>query len=226
MPAKAEIKRAHAQFLQIVSSQSTNIGIGKNVADSHFVTNWNDLTAICRQFELRQIVDAEVPEVSAMLTLKNRVVGANSNLSQPAEPPPSAAPNRGDAPEAAAILTPREEQDEVVVKIGALSVIFGLCQPVDSSDNRWPLFDVLAPTISAWIHVVHRLTQTTGKVADSLSEWRQLTLARLLTDALQCDDDRVFMPPKSSFIQAKRFGKYLRGCPSCQVSCHHFLCSK
>uniref|UniRef100_A0A914VDP2 Bridge-like lipid transfer protein family member 1 N-terminal domain-containing protein n=1 Tax=Plectus sambesii TaxID=2011161 RepID=A0A914VDP2_9BILA len=219
MPAKAETRRTHAQFLQIVSSQSTNIGIGKNVADSNFVTNWKDLSPICHQFELRQVVDAEVPEVSATLTLKNRIVAANSNVSQPPEPPPTAArESNREPPEGATIFTPREEQDEVVVKIGPLSVIFGLCQPVDSSsDNRWPLFDMLAPSISAWIHVVHRLTQSTGKVADSLSEWRQLTLAKLLTDALQCDDDRVFMPPKSSFAPAKGFGKYLRGCPSCQV---------
>ena len=178
LPIKMETKLSSGQFFQVVDKQCTNIGLSKGEASSRCNANWDELTALVDSYDLKHVVNLEVPEITAWLTLKNR----------PKNPPPKKiSASQRTAPNNVSINPILgQKADELVVKIGPISTVVGLCQPLDSVDNRWPLYDLLAPSVCAWIHVVHRFGAGLTEIVDGWNDWRQLAMAKLMIDTLDC----------------------------------------
>ncbi len=83
--------------------------------------------------------------------------------------------------------------EHLKVKIGTISLVFGLCETVDgkTKENNWPLFDVLLPMITAWKHYSNLLKKTIDTASDQTAKYFDVALMKSLADALDCDSEQV-----------------------------------
>ncbi|CAJ0604609.1 unnamed protein product [Cylicocyclus nassatus] len=104
------------------------------------------------------------------------------------------------------------------VEVGSVSTLVVMARPLEmTGKNEFPLYDVLSPCLTTWLH-------TSEKLADSISDFSlnwsatiDMTFAQVLKMALDCTDDRIFTAAisKSVMLKVKELGPNLAGCPSC-----------
>lgn len=111
------------------------------------------------------------------------------------------------------------------VIVGEASLNFGLCLPLSDGSSKgsrsvqsWQLYEVVVPSLTGWIHAAFRLSNCIESVIDNRNIYIQLGFGRLVINALDSDEDQVFVSTlKSTFAKARVYHRHLVGCPSCQL---------
>ena len=76
----------------------------------------------------------------------------------------------------------------------------------------------MAPSLNAWIYNIFKFSEEFSKSTDATEEWNDLTLIRLLAEALEWNDEQVPSPEKPSTLADVRiFHRNLSSCPSCKL---------
>ncbi|VDM45903.1 unnamed protein product [Toxocara canis] len=182
----------HAQFLQVVESSKRDFWHNKS-ASLNYTSNWATVSSDKQLlgYDMRIVAEFDVPDVS---------------LSVNTSPPSSPQRTSGSA-------------NNVEMHLGTIQLEFGLCKPVDqTSSKEWPLFDVFAPSVTAWTYATHRLSESADIWLTKIDEWVDLAFAKTLSDALDCNSDQIFSTEKSCFADVKVHQRAAMSCPSCKLS--------
>ncbi|VDM66825.1 unnamed protein product [Strongylus vulgaris] len=104
------------------------------------------------------------------------------------------------------------------VEIGAVNTLIVMPRPLEmTGKNEFPLYDVLSPCLTTWLHMSEKLSESINDFSLNWSATVDMTFAQVLKMALDCTDDRIFNAAisKSVMLKVKELGANLAGCPSC-----------
>ncbi|EPB75014.1 hypothetical protein ANCCEY_05883 [Ancylostoma ceylanicum] len=104
------------------------------------------------------------------------------------------------------------------VEVGAINTLIVMPRPLEmTGKSEFPLYDVLSPCLTTWLHVTEKLFDAINEFSGSWSAMVDMTFAQVLKMALDCTDDRVFNAgiSKSVMLRVKQLGAHQAGCPSC-----------
>lgn len=198
----ADLDTIYMQLLQIVEKGSPTIGISRTASKIPFETNWSNLN-LSKNYYLCTIAETALKTLSLKSTLHPTLKSiSNSSTTmktakimsvikeQPvAEPLPSTSSgiivdDRASSNESLLKKTFTETTSKINIFLDNLSFKFGLCQPLETTAESWLLYDLISPSICAWLHVCHRLKSTATKLIDAVSTNQTKTMLFLLTEAL------------------------------------------
>ncbi|KAL6737884.1 hypothetical protein Aduo_011490 [Ancylostoma duodenale] len=104
------------------------------------------------------------------------------------------------------------------MEVGAINTLFVMPRPLEmTGKSEFPLYDVLSPCLTTWLHVSEKLLDAIDEFSKSWSAMVDMTFAQVLKMALDCTDDRIFNAgiSKSVMLRVKQLGAHQAGCPSC-----------
>uniref|UniRef100_A0A7E4VU99 FSA_C domain-containing protein n=1 Tax=Panagrellus redivivus TaxID=6233 RepID=A0A7E4VU99_PANRE len=187
------IRQTHLQMLHAVESNRYDSVYNKIPVD--YETNWAELAASTRVAggaKLKAIFDLHIPEIECRLTVCNLL---KVNIAS-------------------------TQMDNVDIEIASVQVTSVLGKPFDVDDpsDDASFYEVLAPTLNAWIFNCAKLIQDIEAIGAAKEEWRDLTFIRLLAEGLDWHEEQVQMPePVSALASVKLYHRNFSSCPSCKL---------
>lgn len=214
--ASADMQAAFGQLVRVTPATRdspngmSGRGISRNASRIPYYCDWTSLPGVGGAFVPCVILETGIQRVAAR---------ANLSLGPPSYPASRNSSLKtiscsGKRVEPARPLEGEEEaaESEILVEVGPILTNFGLLQSIE--EEGWPLYDLLAPVLSAWVRTAHSLHGALGASLAALELRRKLALSWLLTLALDGDAEPV---GKSRLAPAKRGWTQLSSCPSCQL---------
>lgn len=94
----------------------------------------------------------------------------------------------------------------------------GLTLGSELINKEQSLYEILAPSINDWIHRFHSCITSIVDVSRAVDEWKDVSLIKLLDEALDWHDNEVILPEKfGQMLKAKKYGRNLNTCASCKL---------
>ncbi|KJH51748.1 hypothetical protein DICVIV_02059 [Dictyocaulus viviparus] len=104
------------------------------------------------------------------------------------------------------------------IEIGAVNTLIVMPRPLEmTGKNEFPLYDVLSPCLTTWLHVSSKLSNTVNELCVGWDSVVDMKFAQVLKMALDCTDDRIFNVRgiRNVMLKVKELGLHQTGCPSC-----------
>ncbi|XGW26571.1 hypothetical protein V3C99_007295 [Haemonchus contortus] len=198
-----------AQFLHFTSRLLTDFAGNRVNFKASVAWDKSPLAERMLDIEPRVVVDFQVPDVEISLE------GRDANVKSATE-----AVNR----ESAEKLTPPLHSVKILhlyklkVEIGAVNTLIVMPRPLEMTGrNEFPLYDVLSPCLTTWLHVSKQLTNTVEELQENWGATVDMTFAQVLKLALDSTDDRIFKAKSGRCVMQKvtELGAHQASCPSC-----------
>ncbi|WKY07937.1 hypothetical protein Q1695_007437 [Nippostrongylus brasiliensis] len=157
------------------------------------------------EMEPRVVVDFQVPDVEVTYELRK------SKVKQPSKDQPQTEGLESLARKAA-------YQRRVKLEIGSVNTLVVMPRPLEMTGrNEFPLYDVLSPCLTTWMHVSKKLSDRLLDLEVSWDETIDMTFAQVLKMALDCTEERIFnvKPGRCVMSKVKELGVHQASCPSC-----------
>ncbi|ETN70265.1 hypothetical protein NECAME_04955 [Necator americanus] len=197
--AFGEVKSAANMAVVLLQKASVTSGTIKD-----FV-NWEKSSLASRLLEIepRVVVDFQIPDLEVKIERREsrKKIEAKEKSASASLPPVKTL-----------------HVNKAKVEIGAVNTLVVMPRPLEmTGKNEFPLYDVLSPCLTTWLHVSEKLVNSVNEFSDSWSAMVDMTFAQVLKMALDCTDDRIFNTgiSKSVMLKVKQLGPHQAGCPSC-----------
>ncbi|KAK5982618.1 hypothetical protein GCK32_004239 [Trichostrongylus colubriformis] len=82
---------------------------------------------------------------------------------------------------------------KVKIEIGAVNTLIVMPRPLEmTGKNEFPLYDVLSPCLTTWLHVLKKVTDNVVELQENWGATVDMSFAQVLKLALDSTDDRIF----------------------------------
>lgn len=174
--------------------------------------DWEKSTLASRLLEVepRVVVDYQVPDVE--VTLERRDAKTRQAITE--------ASYRGSVDKSAPPLVPLKEVHlhKLKIDIGAVNTLVVMPRPLEMTGrNEFPLYDVLSPCLTTWLHVSKKLSDTIAELEVNCDAATDMAFAQVMKMALDCTDERIFnvKPGRCVMTRVKELGVNQASCPTC-----------